>query len=84
MASQTKLYCLLYCLLILIAVNCDKIDPNYSYDDFMKHFNRTYQGQEKDLHQAIFNQNYADLVSKIESGQDLKINNFLDWNDTQK
>jgi hypothetical protein len=50
MASQTKLYCLLYCLLILIAVNCDKIDPNYSYDDFMKHFNRTYQGQEKDLH----------------------------------
>lgn len=52
----------LHVLIVLIAfgsIFCDKIDPNYSYDLFMKHFNRTYTGEEKTLHENIFYQNYA-------------------------
>jgi len=60
--------CILLLALIVLAVNGDKVDPNYSYDDFMKHFNRTYRGEEKILHEAIFNRNYAELVQKIENG----------------
>lgn len=70
-------------LMILSMFSCDKVDPNYSYDDFMKQFNRTYEGEEKYDYQQIFNKNYADLVEKNNNGADLSITNFLDWNSTQ-
>jgi hypothetical protein len=35
------------------------------------------------MHESIFNQNYKELVEKISNGEDLKITNFLDWNQTQ-
>ena len=35
-----------------------ELDPNYSYDDFCKQFDRTYEGEEKESHRIIFEENY--------------------------
>lgn len=50
----------------------------------MQQFGRTYEGEEKLQHEHIFNINYADLIKRQNEGEDMAINDFLDWNDTQK
>lgn len=79
---KTSLVFLFILTLISYSV-CDSIDPNYSYDDFMRHFNRTYTGAEKAMHEEIFKQNYDELIRKINNGEDVKVNNFLDWTQEQ-
>ena len=61
-----------------------QIDPNYNYDTFMSQFGRTYEGEEKLQHEKIFNEKYAQLLKLVEEGQDLVVNNMMDWNETQR
>lgn len=43
-------------LIVLLTVGAlaDVNDPNYTYDDFMRQFNRTYTGEVKEIHKKIF------------------------------
>lgn len=45
-----KIVIFVFILMIQFVMKCDKIDPNYTYDDFMKQFNLTYEGDEKLQH----------------------------------
>jgi hypothetical protein len=65
----------LICLaFFIICSSADLVDSDYSYDDFMRQFNRTYIGQEKEDHRLIFEFNYADLMSQNEAGANLIVN----------
>lgn len=47
MEYSQKMIILVLVLMMPFVINGDEIDPNYTYDDFMKKFNRTYSGDEK-------------------------------------
>jgi hypothetical protein len=66
---------------ILNAAQCDEFDPDYNYDKFMIHFGRTYTGEEKLKHERFFNMNYLDLMKRKLNGEDVIVNDFLDWDD---
>ena len=77
----------IYFLVITLLVICtlaDEFDPDYSYSDFMRQFNRNYQGNEKAAHEAAFKKNYAELLRLKREGKDVAINDRLDWTDEQK
>ena len=75
----------LVCLLIVsVMAHSLSTDPNYNYDDFCAQFGRDYTGEEYNHHKAIFDANYAELLENIANGLDQQVNNFMDWNWTQK
>ena len=76
MTGNIKVFVLVLFVSCAIAV---ELDPNYSYDDFMKQFNRNYQGWEKALHEKIFKEQYAELLKLKAQGHDVVVNDFLDW-----
>ena len=43
-------------LIVLLTVSAlaDEVDPDYTYEDFMRQFNRTYTGEVKEIHKKIF------------------------------
>lgn len=70
-----------FLLIVLLAVSAlsDQVDPDYTYDDFMRQFNRTYTGEEKAIHEKAFYKNYADLLARQLNGENAMVNKFLDW-----
>ena len=63
-------------LIVLLTVGAlaDVNDPNYTYDDFMRQFNRTYTGEVKETHKKIFEKNYADLLARQAKGETCVVN----------
>ena len=63
-------------LIVLLTVSAvtNDIDPNYTYKDFMRQYNRTYEGEEKSLHERIFNSGYAEILRLRDQGHDLVVN----------
>lgn len=68
-------------IFILNSAQCDELDPSYNYDQFMAHFKRDYTGEERLKHERIFNANYLDLIKRKMNGEDVVVNQFLDWDD---
>ena len=68
-------------LIVLLTVStlADEVDPDYTYEDFMRQFNRTYTGEEKAIHEKAFYINYADLLARQLRGENAVVNKFLDW-----
>ena len=64
---------LLVAMLTTCALN-DDFDPNFSYADFMRIYERTYSGEELAVHEAAFNLNYAELLRLKSEGIDVEIN----------
>ena len=64
------------CLIFLISLihSQNPIDPQYNYGLFMTQFGRKYEGEERDRHQRIFEQNYADMLRRVSLGEDLSVN----------
>lgn len=50
----------------------------------MRQFGRNYTGKEKFQHELIFNKNYNQYIHDLKDGKDVVVNNFMDWNTTQK
>lgn len=69
--------------MLISSVLAQNIDPNYNFETFMRQFDRTYTGAEKDKHEIIFNKNYQKLKDLVANGEDLVVNNFLDWDEDQ-
>lgn len=81
MAKNSKtLLVLALCLVLSLAQNKQAIDPLYNYDNFVVQYNRTYEGEEKAQHKAIFDKNYATLLKMRADGVDVEVSDFLDWN----
>lgn len=55
-------------VLLTVAAVADELDPNYSYDDFYRQFNRTYTGEEKASHKQIFDDKFRELKKLREQG----------------
>ena len=68
-------------LLACICINAVKLDPNYSCEDFMRQFGRTYTGEEKDYRCGIFEQNYRKLLIMAAEGKDVAVTQFLDMDE---
>ena len=68
-------------LIVLLTVSAlaDEVDPDYTYEDFMRQYNRTYTGEEKAIHEKAFYKNYADLLARQLRGENAVVNKFLDW-----
>ena len=63
----------LICTLLMCAA-ADEFNPFFTYDDFMRNYNRHYVGVEKDAHEAAFNRNYAELMRARDEGKDVAVN----------
>ena len=74
-----------FLLIVLLATYAlaDENDPDYTYEDFMRQYNRTYAGEEKATHEKIFYKNYADLLARQLKGETAVVNDFLDWTQEQ-
>ena len=59
--KKTSIQVLLIALLTVLALTVD-IDPNYSFDDFVRDYHRTYEGEEKAAHAAAFKKNFANIL----------------------
>ena len=68
-------------LLACICINAVELDPNYSCEDFMRQFGRTYTGEEKDYRCGIFEQNYRKLLIMAAEGKDVQVTQFLDMDE---
>ena len=50
----------------------------------MRHFQRTYEGAERDAHEAAFKKNYAELLKLKKEGHDVVVNERLDLTQVEK
>ena len=82
-----KISAIIKAIIIIFLAICavaDEVDPSYNYDDFMRQFDRTYKGEEKNIHEKIFNEKYAQLLKLKAEGHQLAVNDFLDWTKEQE
>ena len=64
---------------MLATVAALDFDPNFSHDDFIRNFPRSYEGEVRERHKEAFNKNYAELLRLKKEGHDVQINDRLDW-----
>lgn len=81
MAILHKIKALL-CISFLLLIEASQND--YTYSTYMTQFNRTYKNEERSQHEAIFYSNYQQIIKLRQQGVDVEVNNFTDWNYTQK
>ncbi len=85
MPTKASGYIKVFLIVLLAACTlADEVDPNYSYNDFMRQYNRTYTGEERAIHEQIFNRKYAELLKLRSQGHELAVNQFLDWTPEQE
>jgi hypothetical protein len=65
--------------ILVFMILADELDPSYSFEDFRSQFHKNYDNEkQRQIHEKIFEKNYAELLKLKGEGHDVIVNEQLD------